>query len=552
LVAKRVPDSERASLSPEALGSARLLETLIDSSPYATMAFDDRQRIILWSAGAERLFGWTAAEVIGKPVPAGMIPDGDRDCSQARIKRTLHGAAVTGDLVIRRAKDGREIAVEIHAGPLRDDAGKTIGYGGHMVDVTRLREVELDLALVGRVAATLAGAVAQASADDPIEATAQAICDELRRLPSIDLAAVGSFQNSHDAHILAANVAPGIPFAAGASLPTHRSRAMRERAADGPWARAWEATAEDGDWGQAMTEAGLQAFAFGPIVHGGHVDGGIVIGTRDPSFARTLVDKWATLVDFSTAPSALLAERLHAQRHERDVRETIVATLAERSFGPVFQPLVELATGEIVGHEALTRFESGRRPDQVFADAQRVGLGVDLELETLRIALEAARGLPAGRWLDVNVSPQLLDDPDALRTILRRADRPIVLEITEHEVIADYDAFRAAVRTLGHDIRLAVDDAGAGVANFGHIIDLGPDFVKLDQSLIRRVNAHLGRQALIVGMRYFSRASGCRLVAEGIETEDEAKTLKELGVEFGQGHWFGHPEPARVRPSTVN
>ena len=118
-----------------------------------------------------------------------------------------------------------------------------------------------------------------------------------------------------------------------------------------------------------------------------------------------------------------------------------------------------------------------------------------------------------------------------------------MLEITEHEIVGDYDAFRATVRSLGRDVRLAVDDAGAGVANFGHIIDLGPDIVKLDQSLIRGVNAHLGRQALIVGMRYFSGASGCRLVAEGVETEAEA-TLAGLGVEFGQGYLFGRPVSA--------
>ena len=69
--------------------------------------------------------------------------------------------------------------------------------------------------------------------------------------------------------------------------------------------------------------------------------------------------------------------------------------------------------------------------------------------------------------------------------------------------------------------------------------------MKLDQSLIRRVNGHLGRQALIVGMRYFSRASGCCLVAEGVETEAEARTLSGLGVEFGQGHFFGAPGPAQ-------
>ena len=99
------------------------------------------------------------------------------------------------------------------------------------------------------------------------------------------------------------------------------------------------------------------------------------------------------------------------------------------------------------------------------------------------------------------------------------AERPLVLEVTEHEVIEDYDVVREAIRELGNDIRVAVDDAGAGVANFGHIIDLRPDFVKLDFSLVRRVNANLGRQALVVGMRHFARTAGCRLIAEGVRDD---------------------------------
>jgi EAL domain-containing protein (putative c-di-GMP-specific phosphodiesterase class I) len=118
--------------------------------------------------------------------------------------------------------------------------------------------------------------------------------------------------------------------------------------------------------------------------------------------------------------------------------------------------------------------------------------------------------------------------------------------VTEHEVIDDYDVVRAAIRELGNDIRVAVDDAGAGVANFGHIIDLRPDFVKLDFSIVRRVNANLGRQALVVGMRHFARTAGCRLIAEGVETIEEARTLTALGVEFGQGYLFGRPEPVET------
>jgi EAL domain-containing protein (putative c-di-GMP-specific phosphodiesterase class I) len=217
--------------------------------------------------------------------------------------------------------------------------------------------------------------------------------------------------------------------------------------------------------------------------------------------------------------------------------------LAAHSFHPVFQPIIELASGEVVGYEALTRFDSGQRPDLCFADAWSVGLGPDLERATLEAAVAAGKGLPAGRWLDLNISPRLLADAKRLSAVLWRADRPVVLEITEHELIEDYGAVREAIRSLGKDIRLAVDDAGAGVANFGHIIELGPDFVKLDMSLVRRVNANLGRQAMVVGMRQFARSAGCRLVAEGIETDEEARTLSGLGVEFGQGYLFGHPEP---------
>jgi PAS domain S-box-containing protein len=540
MVASPLPPSDaddHAGASP-----AELLRAIIDSSPFATMAFDRDRNILLWSRGAERVFGWTAAEVLGGRAPAGMIPPEEALSSHARIRRTLRGATVSGDLVTCRTKDGRAVSIEIHACPLRDGSGRPVGFAGHMIDVSRALEMESDLALVGRVDATLASAVAGMRPSDSLLGLCQAICDELRKIQHIDFVAVGSF--THDGAItLAANAEPGFPIRAGDLLPPHRAAELRRRAEDGPWAQAWEQEPDDGAWGDAMTASGLRAFAFGPIVHAGHVDGGVVIGTRDDGLARTLLTKWASLVDFSTTPSALLAERLHAHRQEIALRESVAAVLADRAFHPVFQPIVDLATGRVVAHEALTRFDSRRRPDVVFAEAHDAGLGVELELATLEAATEAARRLPAGGWLDLNVSPWLLDEPTALRDIIQRADRPVVLEITEHEIVASYEALRSAVRSLG-DVRLAVDDAGAGVANFGHIIDLGPDFVKLDQTLIRRVNTHLGRQALVVGMRYFSETSGCRLVAEGVETEGEARTLTELGVEFGQGYLFGRPARA--------
>jgi PAS domain S-box-containing protein len=525
----------------ELADTSELLRAVIDNSPFATLAFDEHENLVLWSAGAERLFGWTAEEVVGRPMPDEMIPTRDRVSSQDRIRRTLAGATIAGDLVVRRTKAGRDVMVEIHAGPLHDADGRTVGFAGHLVDVTRLIEAEHHLALIGRVRSTLADAVGRVRADTTVTSSAQAICDELRRLAPVDFAAVGLFAG-HDAAVLAANAEPGVPIKCGDRLPEQRSATLRQKAGGGSWAEAWTAAPEDGPWGEAMTAAGIRAIAFGPIVHGAHVDGGVVIGTRDEAFARTLLEKWAPLIDLSSMPSALLAEGLHAHREERERRSGIADALSSLAFHPVFQPIVELSTRKVVGHEALTRFDSGRRPDQVFADAKAVGLGIDLELATLSAALRDARGLPADLWLDLNVSPWLLEYPGPLSAVLSIADRPVVLEVTEHAAVGNYDAFRTAVRELGNDVRLAVDDAGSGVANFAHIIDLGPDLVKLDRSLVEGVHNHLGRQALIVGMRYFSEASGCPLVAEGIETEGEAQSLANLGVEYGQGYYFGRPE----------
>ncbi len=356
------------------------------------------------------------------------------------------------------------------------------------------------------------------------------------------MAEVEIFVNDHGVEMLAVAAPPGYPAIAGTRLPAAGAARVRDRTAVGPWA-GYVTDDPAAGFIPGVHAAGLRALAYGPIVHGGQVRGALVLGTFDEAFARTLVEQMPGLVSFSATSSALLGERMHARRVEHERHVALEGVIAARAFHPVFQSIVDLETGETLGYEALTRFDSGQRPDLCFADAWSVGLGPELELATLEAAVDAAKELPAGIWLDLNVSPRLLADPGRLREILGSADRALVLEVTEHELIGDYDALRRAVRDLGPDIRLAVDDAGAGVANFAHIIDLRPDYVKLDISLVRRVNANTGRQAMVVGMRHFSRTAGCRLIAEGIETEDEARTLRALGVEFGQGYLYGHPGP---------
>jgi EAL domain-containing protein (putative c-di-GMP-specific phosphodiesterase class I) len=140
---------------------------------------------------------------------------------------------------------------------------------------------------------------------------------------------------------------------------------------------------------------------------------------------------------------------------------------------------------------------------------------------------------------------------DELRAILADRTRPIVLEVTEHDPIDDYGALRSAFVALGSGIRLAVDDAGAGVANFNHLVELRPQFVKVDIGLVRGVNADLTRQALIVALLHFAHATDCQVVAEGIETEAERAVLEELEIPFGQGYLFGRPAEASAIAAPV-
>ncbi len=463
----------------------------------------------------------------------------------ADIDRTIAGGRRWLGEVDQRGADATLRHVEISVTPGRDPAGAISNYVSVFRDVTDLREAENELALEARVRAVLVESLHTIPAEATVEQAAQAICEQLVTLPFVDLAAIEVFLGATDVQIIAQSAPPGYPVTAGTFLPPIRAAIVRERAASGAWAQYVTTNPADG-WIAQDVAAGLKALAYGPIVHGDHIGGCLQIGTFDERFARTLVEKMPAVISFSATSSALLAERLHRMYRQAELRRALASVLASRSFHPVFQPIVDLETGETVGYEALTRFDSGQRPDLCFADAWSVGLGPELEIATVEAAVAAAKGLPSGQWLDVNISPRVLEDADRLSQVLWPAERPIVLEITEHEVIEDYGAVREAIRALGHDVRLAVDDAGAGVANFGHIIELRPDFVKLDISLVRRVNANLGRQAMVVGMRHFSRTAGCRLVAEGIETEEEAATLTGLGVEFGQGYLFGHPEPVEV------
>lgn len=405
-----------------------------------------------------------------------------------------------------------------------------------------------------------------ASVLDPGESpdqTAERICRELVRLRGAAMAHVVSFPGPGLAIPVASfpEAAPEYPAQPLRPLPRARAVALRQRAAVGPWVERCApaaALAEDPDLREywlAYLSVGVHAFAYAPIRRGDRVIGLLVAaaGDRDPDRAAShLAELLPSLADFALASAMVLSPLLDSDQTSGGEAEEVLKAIAEDSFFPVFQPILDLLDGHVIGYEALSRFPGGLAPDRAFTVAGRSGFLPRLELLALQKSLRLGADLIGpGQFLSLNLSPQVLvANAEALGRSLRAWPHGTVIEITEHSEVSDYDQLRAAVASLGPGTRLAVDDAGAGYSSLRHILELRPHFVKLDISLVQGIVGDPAREAMVAGIQHFAERSGCRLIAEGVETPAELGHLRELGVELGQGYLLGRPE-ARPRPTPV-
>lgn len=228
--------------------------------------------------------------------------------------------------------------------------------------------------------------------------------------------------------------------------------------------------------------------------------------------------------------------------------------LLNANFDIHYQPIIALDTGEAMGWEALTRGPRGsrfERPDTLFAFAEETGDLYRLERLCRERSIEQARTLPGGSKLFLNINPRTIDDPQFTKGETRRlldrsglAPSHIVFEITERHSIHDYEGFR---KTLEHyrqqGYLIAVDDAGAGYSSLQSIVELCPDFIKMDMSLIRGIDNDPVKQALLEAFVNLAAKIKCKIIAEGIETQEELSMLLSLGINYGQGYLLGRPDP---------
>ena len=536
-----------AIASTERAATEERLRAIIDHAPAAIFLKDLTGRYV----DANR----TAAERAGLQDPADMVGHTDVELypsdvaagHEAEDRRVLE----TGEIIeVEELSAGPPPHRFLHIAkfPVVDEVGRAVGVGGIVTDVTDLRAAETARAATERSfhelsmrRARLHDALRWMQPGATLEITAAAVCTEITRHGDLTGALVLAVDPNGPLSILGSSFVGPPP---GLDLPWRikgRSAAsLQDRAAAGGWVGGWP-DPDDQLVRSAMDAFGIKTVAGAPIWVGQELLGILMVGgPGSPDDQLTLL---GSVEEFGSLASSLLGPGLLRRRQWWLDRARVRAVIRQHAFRPVFQPVVDVESGTILGYEALTRFDDATPPHEMFALARDCGLGQRLEAATIRAALAAAQPLPANRFIDINVSPGLVLGRDRLRRLLKRWGFGVVLEITEHEPVLDYVAFRAALAELGENVRLAIDDAGAGYASLRHIWELRPTFVKLDRELVQSIDADPVRQALIAGIVHFAERSGVVLVAEGVETAAERQALLDLGVRAAQGYLFGRPRP---------
>lgn len=355
-----------------------------------------------------------------------------------------------------------------------------------------------------------------------------------------DVILIGSAGDADEAIALAGDEHPDVALV-DVSMPAGGgARAAREIARCSPDTRVIALSAfEDRPTVLEMLRAGAVGY--------------LVKGTAGEEIVDSIQKVMAGGASLSTEVIAgIVAELTKQLRRDDEEREQLDARRGEierfvagEGVSMAFQPIFDLATETTVGIEALARFSSPppRPPNEWFAEAVTLALGVRLELTTVTQALRALATIPEGTYLAINCSHRAAVSTELAAVLEPHAGR-LVLEITEHEAVEDYDDLVDALAPLrARGARVAIDDAGAGFASLRHTLRIAPDIVKLDMSLTRDIDRDRAKRALAAAMVSFAQEMGFSLIAEGIQTAEELSTLRTLGIGYGQGFFLAQPGP---------
>jgi EAL domain-containing protein (putative c-di-GMP-specific phosphodiesterase class I) len=239
-------------------------------------------------------------------------------------------------------------------------------------------------------------------------------------------------------------------------------------------------------------------------------------------------------------------------------RRHFTEILLDKKVFSVYEPIVEVHSRTVFGYEALARGPEGtamHSPIALFGAAGQHDLVFELDCLCRESGLKGAVELPGETKLFLNLLPNSIHDPNfrperLIETLeeCKLSPSDVVFEISEQQSIDNFVTFREVsdeYRSLG--FQFALDDTGSGYAGFEELIELQPEFIKIDRSMVSGVDQDATRQEVLAGLLGLAEKMGARVIGEGLDTLEELEMLGELGIHFGQGWLFGRPTPLRAR-----
>jgi EAL domain-containing protein (putative c-di-GMP-specific phosphodiesterase class I) len=241
----------------------------------------------------------------------------------------------------------------------------------------------------------------------------------------------------------------------------------------------------------------------------------------------------------------------------RRSRQELLETVLDHRIYSVYEPIVEVESKTVFGYEALARGPEGSNfhsPMALFTAAEEFELVFELDCVCRESGLRGAVDFPAGTKLFLNIRPTTIHDPafreENLIKTLELSDlapSDVVFEISEQESISSFGAFREVrdyYRSLG--FQFALDDTGAGYAGLEEMLEIEPDYIKIDRSMVSGVDKDPARQDVLSALLQLAEKMGAQVIGEGLDTLEELEMLGRLGIRFGQGWLFGRPTPLRA------
>jgi EAL domain-containing protein (putative c-di-GMP-specific phosphodiesterase class I) len=236
---------------------------------------------------------------------------------------------------------------------------------------------------------------------------------------------------------------------------------------------------------------------------------------------------------------------LSAGEADRLIRvERITNALQGTKLDVAYQPIFDLRDGQVLGVEALARFdlEPRRTPDRWFAEADDVGLGVELDMLAVRRAMASVGLIPPGSFLSLNVTPRTLSSPQLLEALSASSPQTLVLEVAEVLALQRLSELRAAlplIRAMG--IRIAIDAMQWDINDAPNLLSLNPDFIKIEMGLCQNIHLDPTRENEVRALVEGAVAAGAVPIAVGLQARGEIRTMLEVGVSMGQGFFLALP-----------